>query len=164
MPRGSGKLDAILSAIVARLIAQVSGCNAATCYLCLNPDAVPSPNPGDFVYVVAPTGGEFDDALFDGGGQNQATVNAGVIVKIHSPVQLDEARHDAQFLTHSTLGVLEKSRLVMKALADWSPADGGANEITRNPLIPANYGITHSQRQLGAVELTFHLTYDWDLS
>lgn len=168
MARVSGKLDAILAAIVARIIAQVSGANAATCYLCLNPDTLPVPNPGDFVYVVAPTSGRFDDRNWDGGGQDQATVDpAGVVVKIHSALQLDEAQREATFLTDTTHGILEKWRLVVKALTapDWNPAASGSGDIlVRDPLIPADFAMTRSNRGLGAIEQNFRFSFDLDLS
>ena len=163
MARDKGKFDAILLAVVDRLISQVGGLNAANCYLSLNPDALPMPNPGDFICVVAPTSGAFSDSMFEGGGQEQTTSDSGVIVKIHSPVQLDEVHRDAVFLTDATLGLIENVRLTIKALADWSPGTSG-NELTRDPLIPSDFAFTRNGRGLGACELTFKLSFDWDLS
>lgn len=162
MARDKGTFDAILLAVVARLIDQVGGFNAATCYLSLNPDALPMPNPGTIICVVAPTSGAFDEAMFEGGGIEQTNSVSGIIVKIHSPVQLDEVHRDAVFLTDESLGLIGKVRLIIKALADWSPTVG-ADEQTRDPLIPSDFAFTRNSRSLGACELTFRLSFDWDL-
>lgn len=164
MARDKGKLDTQLSAIVDRIIDEVSAYDSASCYLSLNPDALPAPNPGDFICVVAPTSGSFDGGLFMGGGVEQVTCEAGVVVKVHSPVQLDETHRDAEFLTNSSLGLIENVRLVMKALTDWSPVDGSSDDITRDPLSPASITFTRQSRSLGGCEVVFHTLMDWDLS
>lgn len=164
MARGSGKLEDILQAVVDRLIAQIPAtCNAATCYLSLDPDAKPAPNAGSLIYVVAPTSGSFNDGYIDGGGQSQCTVAGGVIVKIHSPMQLDKPQHDEQLLKNATRGVLAAATAALKALVAWSPVLA-TNEITRDPLIPAGFVIGRSDRSMGFIELTFTCTFDWDLS
>lgn len=163
MARNKGTFDAILLAVVDRLISQVGGLDEANCYLSLNPDVLPMPNPGDFVCVVAPTSGMFSDSMFEGGGVEQTTSDSGIIVKIHSPVQLDEVHRDAVFLTDATLGLIAKVRSTLKALSDWSPGSVGS-ELTRDPLIPSDFAFTRNSRSLGACELTFKLSFDWDLS
>lgn len=163
MARDKGDLSSILAAIVARLIDQVTEFNAANCYLSINPDSLPS-GPGEITCVVAPTSGTFDQGMIEGGGDEQNTSDGGVIVKIHSPVQLDEADRDTVFLTDASLGLLSFAKQAMQALSGWSPDDGGGNETTRDPLHPAGYAFQRDGRKLGACELTFHLKFDWDLS
>ena len=163
MARQSGKLDEILNAIVIRLRDQISDFNSSNCYLSMDPDAIPQ-SPGEFTCVVAPTSGSFEEAFLDGGGQQQCTSAGGFVAKVHSPVQLDDLGRDVEFLTHDSLGLIELMRLVLKALVAWSPKDDLGNELTRDPLLPANFAFTRTRRSLGAVEITFHLSHDWDLS
>jgi len=162
MARTSGKLDVILSAVAARIIAQVTGFTAANCYVSLNPENV-VPSPGQFVAVVSPLSGQFNEAYLDGGGQNQATADAGVSVRLYSPLALDEAHRDTQFLTHSAYGVLEQWRLIIKALAAWSPTSG-ADEIVRDPLLPAGFSLGRPTQGLGYIEQDFKFSFDLDLS
>lgn len=161
MSRDTGDLAVILQLIVSRIIS-TCGFNEATCYLSLNPDAIPA-NPGDFFCVVAPTSGAYNEPMFDGGGLNQTTVESGVIVKIHSPVQLDEQHRDATFLTDASLGLIGKMKAVLKHLSGWDPTVGG-NEQTRDPLIPAEHIFTRPSRALGGVELVFRCNFDWNLT
>lgn len=165
MPRDKGTLDAILAAIVARLIDEIPDlCNPATCFESLDPWGLPAPNPGNMVFVVAPMSGEFDAAYLEGGGQEQATANTGVTVAIHSPVVLDEPRRDTHFLRNSTHGVLQVARRVLAALTDWTPkSPGGLDELTRDPLMPAGYVFQRNDRAMGAMGVQFALSFDWDL-
>lgn len=164
MARDKGKLGDILTAVVARLIDQVSGYNAANCYLSIDPDSVPEPGVGEFTIVVSPASEQFQGPYFEGGGEQQATTQEGIIiVKIHSPVQLDEPHRDTIWLTDTTLGICEKMRLVMKALSNWSPGTSG-NELTRDPFSPGGYVFTRRDRGLAGVEMTFRFMFDWDLT
>lgn len=160
MARLKGDPVAILQAVVDRLIDQL-GLTDATCYLSIDPDAVPSPSPGDLIFVVSPTSGNFNEAMFDGGGQEQMTLDGGIVVKIHTPVQLDEPKHDALLVGQESRGVLRHATLTLKALANWSP-DKNGNELTRDPLIPSGFAIGRKSRSLGWVELTFKCSFDWD--
>ena len=161
MARTVGKLDAILLAIQARIIDQCS-VTAASCYIALDPNDVTNA-PGDFVYVIAPASGAFDQSLMDGGGAQQATADTGVIVKIHSAVQLDEPQREEAFLTHATLGVIEKWRLLVKALTDWAPTSG-SDTLVRNPLLPAGFDIDRTSRGVGGIQQAFTFNFDLDLS
>jgi len=160
----SAKLEDILQAVVDRLIDQVAGFSDANCYLSINPDATPEPNPGDYICVVAPTGGMFDENAYHGGGEGQCTINSGILVKLHSPIQLDQPHRDAEFLKHASLGVLAKWRLIVKALLwPWQLQIDG-NDGTRDPLIPAEYTLSRRDRRLGAIEQVFKANFDLDLS
>lgn len=165
MARGAGKFDDILLSVKRRLIAEVQGANDATCYLCLNPDDTPSPNPGSFFYVISPLSGQFLQGYLDGGGEAQATVDAGVLVRVYSPVMLDQPKRDTVFLTHATRGILERARIVLMALTNWSPMDEAEeNELTRDPLIPSGFDIAKHQKSLGYIDVGFRLLFDWDLA
>lgn len=161
---GQGTLEEILQACVDRIIDQVPLATAANCYLCLDPDSVP-PSSGEFIFAVAPLSGQFEEGMWDGGGLDQATVDSGLIVKIHSPLQLDEPQRDREFLLSNTHSVLKQHRLVIKALCDptWSPMRG-EDEIIRDPIIPGAWSITRRDRGLGAIEQEFRLNFDMDFS
>lgn len=158
------KLEDLLQAVIDRIIAQVSGFNTENCYLSINPDATPEPNPGDFICVVAPTSGIFDEEAYAGGGSAQATVNGGIITKIHSPVQLDQAHRDASFLAHASLGLLKKWRLIVKCLLEPHMLQVGSDDATRGYLIPGDYTFTRKNRKLGAIEQTYKAMFDLDLN
>lgn len=168
MSRTGGQPETIYDAIVARLIDQLDDfCNEATCYFALNPDALP-PSPGDLIFVVAPMSGRAAEGYYEGGGLQQLTINGGTIVKIHSPLQLDEAHKDIKLLTETTKGLWRVARRVIRAIADsaWSPQDGSSNEITRDPCYLLGYDIHKSgkkSRSLGAIELHFATNFDWDV-
>lgn len=165
MARDRAKFDEVMLAIVARLIDQVDGARAENCYLSLNPEDTPSPNPGTFVFVVSPPmAGNFDEGMIDGGGAQQATNLGDLRIGIHSPVQLDETNRDTQFLTNSTLGILETWRQVVKALTPWSPGDAESDPMTRDPLIPSGFVIRRKNRSIGMVVQNFRLTFDLDLT
>ena len=168
--RSFGKPDLILLAIVDRMIAAGGGYDAASCYMSLDPDVI-APNAGEFVCVVSPTSGNFNSSLIDGGGQAQCGIETGVIVKIHSSVQLDRASEDRLALTDAAVGILERWRLMLKALVCWDPLapEVGGNEQTRNPLIPQTFAIERGsrggpQRSRLAIETAFAVDFDIDLS
>lgn len=158
------KLEDILQAIVERIIDQVAGFTEANCYLSIDPNSTPEPNPGQFVCVVAPTSGAFDEAKYDGGGEDQATINGGVVVKLHSPLQLDQPHRDGEFLRHTTLGVLRIWREIVKSLIWPWQLQIGDDDGTRDPLIPADYTFERRSRKLAAIEQTFKVNFDLDLT
>lgn len=158
----SSKFDDILTAIVTRLRSQL-GLDAATCFLSLNPDNTPNPNPGTFFLVVSPMAGDFDEGNFAGGATQQATIQAGVIVRVYSPVQVDEPHHDTEWLTNTTLGIIERMRLVLKALAGHDLENNGEG-ILSQPIFPQSQTFGRFDRSLGYGELTFTVLFDWNLS
>lgn len=170
MARDKGLPEDIYDSIVSRLIDKIpEHFNPSTCYQSLNENAV-APSPGDITAVVAPMSGQAKESYFEGGGEEQLTVDGGVIVKIHSPLQLDRMNQDVGLLSDSTRGLWRIARKVLKYLADssWSPMKG-ANEITRDPLFFLGYAITKSRKRkgrktLGAIELHFRVTFDWDIT
>lgn len=164
MARNLGKLKTILEKIVARLIDQIENATAANCYLSVNPDALPAPGPGGIVYIVSPTSGTFDEAYYEGGGREQLFAKGGIVVKIHSPLQLDQPGHDLAFLTHESQGIIDRATDVISALSDWSPEDASSNAQTRDPLYPHSYAFTRASKSLGGCEIVFNCNFDWDVS
>ena len=159
------KLEDVLTAIVAMLIAGLPDqCNEATCFLALDPWERPASNPGDFVFVVAPGAGVFDQGMLEGGGELQATADATVTVVIHSPLTIDEPQRETSFLTDGTLGILGIVRQVLKTLTNKVPVSAAPVNLTRDPLLPANYDFRRSDKSLGSAGLMFNFSFDWDLS
>lgn len=162
MARNKGKPQEIYPAIVTRLVAQITGQTTANTYHAIDPDDVGGP--GEFTMVVSPASGRFDEEQFEGGGVEMLTVNGGAIVKIHSPIVLDETKRDAIALNNTTKGLWVKAKQVIAALADWSP-QVASDEVTRNPLYPKGYRFTKSpDARSVAIELDFGLDFDWDVS
>jgi len=162
MARDKALPQNVYTAAVEMLRAAIDGCTDANCFFCLDPDCIP-PTPGEFFYVVAPTSGTFDEGMIDGGGIEQLTVEAGLLVKIHSPLMLDQVGRDVELLNNESLGLWSKATEVMAALAVQSPTVAG-NPQTRDPLMPHSFSITKSLKRLGAIELTFKVLFDWDVS
>lgn len=170
MPREYGKLEAILQAVVDRLVSY-SGLPEATednVYINIDPDAVTS-NPGEFVFVVAPSGGQFDEAMMDGGGQAQMTAATNIVVKCHATGQFDQAGRAKEMLANSSTGLIVIHRKLLKALSIWDPTDSG-NEQTRNPIMPGSWsyqraggGAGQGPRSYAAVEQVFVVDFDWDM-
>lgn len=162
MARNKALPQNVYVAAVELLRAAIDGCTDANCFFCLDPDAIPA-TPGELIYVVSPTSGTFDEGMIDGGGVEQLTVEAGLMVKIHSPLMLDQVGQDAELLNNESLGLWLKATEVMAALSLQSPTVNG-NALTRDPLIPHGFAITKSHKRLGAIELTFKVLFDWDVS
>ncbi len=165
----STTLDEILTQIVTRLIDQITAATAATCYLSLDPDSLPSANPGGTFFVVSPAvTGSFDAGMFDGGGQNQTTVVWPIVVTVWNTSILDESGHDTQFLTNATLGVVINGTLVLKALAghDLQDTADTPNEILNQPIFPADSAIDRREpsKGKGFMQFGFNVMFDWDLS
>jgi hypothetical protein len=161
--RIDSRLDTILNRIVQRLIDKVSGLSTDLCFLCLDPEIMPAASPGDRFVTVSPMSGMFDQGMIDGGGIFQATSDGGVLVKVHSTIQEDEARHDKTFLTDSSLGLIDMMQRVLAALTVWDE-DDTVNKILRQPLFPVEYAFTRESRSLGGVELQFRVLFDWAIS
>lgn len=156
----------ILNLIVARIRATVPEFeDAGNCFLSLNPDAVP-PSPGNLICIVAPMSGSFGQDYFDGGGQAQMQVSGGFIVKIHSPITLDFAGDETDFLTDTEngLGVISAMENVLRNLAGWSPTSVNGTHLSRDQIAPAAFHFSRNSDRIGAAEIEFNLNFDWDVS
>lgn len=162
MARDKALPQNVYTAAVDLLRAAITECTEANCFFCLDPDAVP-PAPGQLIYIVSPTSGTFDEGMIDGGGVEQLTVDAGLMVKIHSPLMLDQVGHDSSLLNDESLGLWGKATEVLRALAVQSPEFEG-NPLTRDPLMPHSFAVTKSHKRLGAIELTFKVSFDWNVA
>lgn len=161
MARIDSRLDTILLAIVARLIAQVSGADAASCYLSID-DGEIAGSADDFVLVVSPHGGSFDDGALDGGGQNVAADYFAFSVTVYSAAMLDENHRDTVGLTDATRGLILKHREVLKALTVHDLLSGSDN-ILRDVPMPTMYEFGKNGRGQIFVRQVFRLSFDWDL-
>lgn len=165
MARDKGLPEDIYDAIVARLIERMPTlCREETTYFAINPDSLAN-NPGDLTFVVAPMSGNAPEGYQTGGGEQQVTINGGVIVKIHSPLQVDQAPRDAKRMADRGRGLWRVSRHVLAALVNWDPMKGD-NEICRDPLsfLGFNIGKGRKKRSLGSMELHFAVNFDWDIT
>lgn len=167
--RLNGTLQDILTQTVDRIIAQIPKANESNCYITLDLESSPLPSPGEFIYLVKPGPGFFDDANWDGGGQEMATNESSLTVRIYSPQRLDQEGRDTALLTHGTLGVCEAWRVLIRELTEpsWSPTvevAGETIEIFRDPLIPTSFDFGTNRDDLGYAQQSFRLLYDLDLS
>lgn len=165
MPRQFGDPQVILQVIVTRIITAIgSRFSDANCYLSINPDSLPAPSPGGLTCVVSPASGSFDEAYFEGGGNQQLLLNGGIIVKVHSPLQLDQSGRDVELLVNESHGVIDCATEILEALSNWSPVAANGDELTRDPLIPRDIHYTRATNKLGGVEIGFGCNFDWDLT
>lgn len=160
--RDEGTFEEILDAVVNRLLSEMPNhCRKSNTYIALNPDSF-NPNSGELTFIVAPLGGTFDQDYMEGGGENQVTTDGGFLVKIHSPLQLDEPQRDSSFLTDKSKGVLRLVRQVLKTLTNWSPQNA-VHVLSRDPVFPSGYSFSRTERSTGSVEIEFKLKFDWEL-
>lgn len=169
MSRTVGKLDVTLQSICDRIIAQVQLSSVAvfkaeSCYLSLHPEHVGT-SPGNFTCVVCPPeAGNFDEGMMDGGGASQATMHGDIRIGIHSPVQLDELNHEANWLKNASLGIMEIWRQVLKCLTTFDPVDGSGNEQLRDQLMPGGFQIQRRKKSIGYIIQNFKHVGDIDLT
>lgn len=167
MARIGGQPEDIYQSIVDRLIDRMPDlCSSETCDFALDPDAI-WPTPGELLFVVAPMSAQAMEGYYEGGGLEQLTLKGGTIVKIHSPLQLDEPHRDKQLVAEASKGLFRVARRVVRAISDsaWSPMKG-EDEITRDPCNFLGYSLGKrpgKRRSLGWIELHFATTFDWDV-
>ena len=164
MARIDTDLAEVLQAVVSRLIDQIDGFTPATCFLALHPEDVPHSKIGDIFCAVFPAQGTFDEGMFDGGGENQVCSNTEFVVKIYSALQTDEDGHATEFLTNATLGVIAKMKQVLLALAGHDLTNEDGDTFLRDLPCPGKYAFERADKKAGSVELTFKISFDWDLS
>lgn len=164
MARIDSTLEKILLATQSKLLRSIDELRPETCVVTVVPDAAVPPVAQDLYCTISPTAGSFDESLFDGGGREQTALDGGLVVKVFSAIQLDQPGQDSVMLLDRSRGVLRKLHEVLGALAGYLPVDDDGNELTRNPLIPAEYSFSHDGRRWGAVQVSFRLEFDWDLS
>lgn len=164
MARVATDFSAVLTAVVARLIDQITLANAATCFLTLTPDGRPL-TPGDIWITVSPRGGKFDENMIEGGGRATAWADSGFTVTVHSSVELDQMERETTWLTHATLGVLETMKDAIDALTTYDLLDGSSDEILIEPIVPD--GWDEPQRvgpSRGSISVSFLTKFKWSLS
>jgi hypothetical protein len=164
MPRIATTPKAIVSAVVARIVDQVGGLSADTCYVA-HPRQAFRVSPGDVFATVWLDGATLDAGQLDGG---QVTAAGSISVTIHSAVLLDQAGRDGLALSDAGRGVLATIDDVLGALALYDLESAG-EKILRRPLRPmevkAPRGDT-STRDLHAAARTvivFDALFDWEL-
>jgi hypothetical protein len=163
--RISTTLPVVLAAVAARLRSQLS-LTEATCYWMLDREE-PTPTSKNFFVTIHPDGGNFDEALFDGGGENQLTDSTGIVVTIHTHTQLDRGGRDKEALFQPNKGLLPYMKPVLKALAghDLVINDNG-DTCLRELIRPVGYKTplrSHAERW-SRIEIYFALSFDWDMS
>jgi hypothetical protein len=164
MARLNTKPEIIIDRIASRLREQIDECNPGNCYFAINPDDLPVPNAAEYVYVVSWFNGNFHPGMFDGGGINQAELNAIFAVTIHSFNQQDEVGRDIQLIADEVYGLAPRATLVLKALAGHDLQDDSGNEILSQPIFPDTFHAERYKRPRGSWQLGFHAVFDWDLS
>lgn len=156
--------DLILNLIQNRIVNCVPRANNSSVYLSTVPNILP-PNAGDFIYELYLSRGIFDQGEMAGGGIHTLLFQGDVHVTIHSFNQLDETGRDEIFLTDNARGVLPRATEVLNALAIHDLEDSAGNRVLAQPMRPTSFVIPPKEdRRNGFMQLTFSITFDWDMA
>lgn len=158
---------AVLQSILARL--QMSlGLNDRQCYLVARPQDVPSlPIGGDYFATVATGDGTFPDG-------EQCPPNCmeetEVTVSIYTRIKTDSTGHDGYLLIDDARGLISIKKKVLKALVGQDLADAdGAKFLrqfmhARRATAPELVAVGKSDIPCGRLQITFGVSFDWDLT
>lgn len=164
MARIDSTPDVIFPLLVARLINQVSGLDASSCFLSLDPDEIPGATSGDYVVVVSPSPQfRFDQSIFTGAEEYGAMATWHAAITIHSTANIDEPGRDTEFLASQALGVTAKATQVAKAILGFDPVDGNGNYVLAQPIQPSDGAIDRPTRSQGSIQFGVEITFVWDL-
>lgn len=166
MPRIPTDQVTVLTAVVGRLIDQVSEFNPANCFLSLEtePDFRLS---HPLCCLVSPMGGQFEHDVFVGGGMDAVIEDSGVIVSVWSNLKRDQRGHAGRVLADQSRGLLILKGRILAALAGHDLADGDGNQLLVNLMAPRQS--QHPQTgvqvdQLTGFSLMFATDFEWDLT
>lgn len=157
--------DLVLKRIQSRIVNCVPGANDSSVYMSTVPEKLP-PNAGEFIYEIYLSRGDFGQGHMAGGGINTVQFSGEVHLTIHSFNQLDETGRDEIFLTDSARGVIPRATAVLNALSIHDLEDTAGRRILSQPMRPTSFVIPpkNPPRQHGFMQLTFAVTFDWDMS
>lgn len=153
----------VLNAVVARLIAQVSGLNSSTCFISDTPEP-PAASQNNLFVTVAPTGGRFDEEAQIGAGAAELIEYVGFAVTIWSAMKLDRNEHANYLLTDATRGLLAVKKSVLKALVGHNLQVTGGDALVAYIRAINSSPPGYTQGGLGRITLTFSSEFLWDLS
>lgn len=137
-----------------------------TCYLVIDPDEFELPERQTLCLTIAPHAGEFDQGVFDGGGDDAILERSGFTVTIWSNIKLDRPDEKSIALNHASRGLVPLKKKLLKALAGFMPTD----EDTGAPLLtdyiaPVAAGFPAVPRKnCITLSVSFSLNWAWDLS
>ena len=152
-----------------RLADKVPGVTAET--VLITTDQFPNRYPtGDLFLTVAEAGGQFNDALFAGGGHEQVSENISLVVSIFASSHLDRSDEARAALLAEDKGIIRNhKRDVLRALlVSWEPETGGNLQSRSMPAPSSSTPPQYIQPEDGGkvfimVALTFAVVYDWNL-
>lgn len=154
---------AILNAVVARLISQISGLTASTCFLSDAPEPAANVTGSTFL-TVAPSGSRFDEEAQIGAGEQELIEYAGVSVTIFTKMQLDRVEHATSLLTEETRGLLAMKKSVLKALVGHNLQVAAGDGLVAYMRAVNASAPGYTQSGLGRLSLMFSTEFLWDLS
>jgi hypothetical protein len=128
---------------------------------------IPPPSSGDITILIGPDGGNFQDDMFAGGGEEQATIETAVEVAIFSSVQLDPTGHDQETLSNESNGVLKILDRVLIALTGHDLLVGD-NQVLRFLLHPQGFHrprrVPPDLQRVASIAVVFSVSFDWALT
>ena len=167
------RIDVTQSAILDRLVDFLRAelpLGERSCYLTINPAAVPViPKGGDYFVTVSPGPGRFVEG-------EQVPVNVteewSITVTAFTRIKLDSTDHDKQVLLNAARGLIVLKRRLLKALVgvDLAIEADGAEGFLRNLLFaksatrPEHGQWTGGEQMLSWISVDFGVDFDWDLT
>jgi len=155
---------AVLEAVVARLISQISEFDANSCFISLDPIPIPIPTQPLFC-TVGITESSFDQGIIEGGGQAACAEDSGVIVTVANRVMLDKVHTHKVALEESARGLLTFKKKILKALVSHDLLSG-SDTFLRNLMMPLSGAApgSNAKDRINWISVVFSTDFDWDLS
>lgn len=175
MEREYGSLSKILLAVRDRLINEISEISEMSCYVTdeSSPTEVP---PSDIFFTVSAGAGQFDEAMFDGGGFQTTTSLTNIVVAMFVRTPADRIDWAEGTLTDENQGLLSvflyrTLRALLKDGDDaWEPSDD-IGPILRSQIAPQSHtaaqlvtpGEGGQMVRFTRMDVVFSVEFDWNL-
>jgi hypothetical protein len=157
----------IAQAIVDRLVDQVAEFNRTTLFLSIAPDPDDLPSIQHNLFgTVAVSAGNFDEAVFVGGGQNTVFYNGSIAVTIFSKIQTGRPGVSTDLVSDRARGLWEIERKVLRALAGHAIQNPDGDPIGTEYLQPLSDSDARREdvTKTGDLQVVFALAFEWDLT
>lgn len=156
----------VLDAVIARLLTRIPTLNPSTCFFSTNPQPSIWRN-GNLFVTVAPQGGTFDQAEFNGMGRAGIVEQTGVIVTCWSAIKLDSTERDLYALRDPDRGLLGWKLKLLDALAGHKLLGLDGQELLTSYLRPTmtQYPQTAGDDgKFSGISIEFATDFNWRLS
>lgn len=159
--------DRAFDAIMDRIKAEIDEFSKPNlCFLVADPDQFTPSERQNLCLTVAPHAGEYDQGVFDGGGDDGVLERSGFTVTVWSTIKMDRPDEQTQAMRDAKRGLFPLKKKILKALSGYMPADtsSGAPLLT-DYIAPVSAGFPQVARK-GCItmSISFSLNWAWDLT